>query len=805
MTSDTKVVTPPVENHRRPYQTAEFYWTAGFALLWLMVTYVLVPPAPLAPSLDAGWQAMLVEEFLHHAQFGKDIVFTYGPWGFLSEPRGNLAIYPWLVLGRLVLALGFGIGAAWLVTISKIRPGFLRWIYLLFILAWANAVLLVPFTLFCVLFEGGEERGWRRTLAIWLLIPACALAAHIKLTVLPLFMLMALLLLIHESFVRKGVPWLFVALVTAYFLWYLAALQSIRYYWAYISSSVSMASSYNFAQFESNGSGSTLLMGFLLCAAMVLGYLAALSHSRRWLLLPGALWIAGFFFLGFKEAFVRQDSEHLWMGMINVVIPASLLLALRLSDSPLFQTGLVQIPSANKSFDGRQILNVFVIVASVFFAYRALRTHTLQDFFGASWHSVREISPTLASRPGRAARYAGELAALKARYPLAPLSGGVDILPWDDFWVLANSLQLQPRPVFQSNVAMNDRLMRINADFFSGLDAPDFVLTDVATNEETHPRYPSMQDNLAWLSLLSHYDPVSFSGNYLVLKKSRSYLVESQDLGTHTVSWQQPLKIPNGDGLIWAEINVSPRPVGFLAAMLLRPRPIVMQVEAAGQLKEYRFLTMIGKAGFLLSPVVDDPVSFAALYMGSEGRGLLREVSTISFMTSTLGHATYSPEISVRLKSLSVPPRSISGVLSSEFRSLAESVRSSAGLNRVVAPPVWRVADGHLRLEVQAPSSGEVPLASPGRLRFRLGVQNRCRELPDASSTIEFRATLRPPQHDAAEILIDRRLSASGAEDLVEEHQIDVRNSGTLTLETEFAGGTCPIGAYWSDLKFERR
>src|ERR1035438_10749028 len=75
----------------------EFYLTGALILLLLLVFYVLTPPPRPAlseGSLDQSWETALVEQFLRHAQCGTDLVFTYGPWGFLAEPRGNPAIYP---------------------------------------------------------------------------------------------------------------------------------------------------------------------------------------------------------------------------------------------------------------------------------------------------------------------------------------------------------------------------------------------------------------------------------------------------------------------------------------------------------------------------------------------------------------------------------------------------------------------------------------------------------------------------------------------------------------------------------------
>jgi hypothetical protein len=117
---------------------SEFYLTSALTLLLLLVFYVLPPPPRLDLSeaaLDQSWQATLVEQFLRHAQCGTDLVFTYGPWGFLAEPRGNPAIYPWLLFGRFVLTLGVSIGAAFL-ALLRIRRRSWRCVWLV----WCRGV-----------------------------------------------------------------------------------------------------------------------------------------------------------------------------------------------------------------------------------------------------------------------------------------------------------------------------------------------------------------------------------------------------------------------------------------------------------------------------------------------------------------------------------------------------------------------------------------------------------------------------------------------------------------------------------------
>jgi uncharacterized membrane protein YhaH (DUF805 family) len=144
----------------------EFWLTSAFILLLLLVFYVLPAPPRLdlsEGSLDQSWQTTLVEQFLRHAQCGVDLVFTYGPWGFLAEPRGNPAIYPWLACSRFVLALGVSMGAAFL-SLLRIQRRSWRWVWLLWFLALVSPWIAAPFLLYMVVFETAgltDESGGR--------------------------------------------------------------------------------------------------------------------------------------------------------------------------------------------------------------------------------------------------------------------------------------------------------------------------------------------------------------------------------------------------------------------------------------------------------------------------------------------------------------------------------------------------------------------------------------------------------------------------------------------------------------------
>lgn len=55
------------------------------ALLVLVLAGVLVPFAPVFPAsgLDPSWQLGLNQALVQHLRFGKQVIFTFGPYAFL--------------------------------------------------------------------------------------------------------------------------------------------------------------------------------------------------------------------------------------------------------------------------------------------------------------------------------------------------------------------------------------------------------------------------------------------------------------------------------------------------------------------------------------------------------------------------------------------------------------------------------------------------------------------------------------------------------------------------------------------------
>lgn len=111
---------------------------------------------------------------------------------------------------------------------------------------------------------------------------------------------------------------------------------------------------------------------------------------------------------------------------------------------------------------------------------------------------------------------------------------------------------------------------------------------------------------------------------------------------------------------VFATVDVRPTLAGRLAGLLFRPAPLWMSVTFAdGHAHSYQFISGIGRAGFVLSPLVPDAAGFAALAEGAAPPPE-RRVTAIAIHAPRRAGWLFEPGIAVVLQTLNVavaPPR----------------------------------------------------------------------------------------------------------------------------------------------------
>jgi hypothetical protein len=451
-------------------------WVLG-AIVALMTWRVGMNPP--APGLDASWNAGLAMAVEDGLRFGKDVVFSYGPLGFLQGQSiwfGDLAVIAFLYSAALYVVLCTTL--VW--ALRRVLPALVA--FLIAFLIVAVLPLLEQSILVAVLVclhALERDRPERATLALAVGGASfSAVEALVKLSTGPVIAALFLIALIGVR-ARCWQLLLFAALTLGEIslLWLLAG-QSLSTVPAFLENTWQIVSGYSTAMLRQvDVPGWKVTMATIAAAIVTAGLVLASTRGlyrdgrARW---AGAALMALAAFVVFKEGVVRTDAGHL---------------------SLYFSTACVlwiAIPWPRARW--WWMLGGVALIAGVGVPVRPPGLPTNLDAIANVRFAVDQARSLLSSsRRGELA--ADGRAAMKATYRLDPrtlaaLRGHtVAIEPWEIGVAWAYRLDWKPLPVFQSYSAYTSALDGINTVEVESPRGPDRILRE---NEPlVYPEFPT--------------------------------------------------------------------------------------------------------------------------------------------------------------------------------------------------------------------------------------------------------------------------------------------------------------------------
>jgi hypothetical protein len=546
--------------------------------------------------------------FQRHWQFGRDIVFTFGPYGFVYTRMFDPDTY-WLTLSAWI-AIALLIGAA----VSSLLDGrhklaaipAIAVLYLSLRVSPDAPFLMLPLLYAVMSFWQREKVG--TCLAAGLLL-ACAFTASIKFSYALLSVEMLLVVELSRIIRKKFVPWHLFGFVTGVGIFFIAAGQKMANLSVYLSRSLELARNYS-EMMQLSGPAAELVLFLAMAAAFIILVIAAEMHRlrQRPMDLTGLLFIgvnALYVFAIFKTGFVRQDGGHVVMGWAGLGACSALLYLLYYRDGQLRR--------------GWLLLLLLISVASAGYGTMRFNEEWPNDGMVAdSRDRIFAVRQVIAGElfNDLSQRYRTALAGIREDNPLSPVSGSVDIYPWEQATVLAHNLEYRPRPVFQSYAVYSESLNSLNRDYLKNGHGPENLIFEVKTFDA---RFPSLDDSLSWPEVLAGYDLIPGERERLLLRK-RSV---PRRLGfgapiSIIANWRAPVHVPEFRHPVWVQIATEKTVVGQLATTLFKLPSISMIVTlATGEERRYRLIPSMAAAGFLLSPVIESAEDFAQLFEGA--------------------------------------------------------------------------------------------------------------------------------------------------------------------------------------------
>ena len=631
------------------------------SLLFVFSCFLPTEPPRRYTTIEDSWVQALHLAFLHHLQFGREIVFTYGPWGFLYgsyRPETHfISVLVWLAL-----AIVFWWAAQRVARVSfQNELGRWAWVMAVTSLTGISIFLnidprLVCWPLLLLLLYFFDEKPGATPVQVAVII-SMGLLSLVKFT--GLIQNGAIILVIAADTVwrKRRVPWSAVWFAGSVFLFWLMAGQALSSFAPYLRHSWEITSGYTEAMMETGPEEMKYVAWFVLVALIVIVAAAFVlwKRLRFFGVLPlGAL--AFTIFTIFKYGFVRDDG-HEATAAILLLLVALMCLAMAW-------------PVVRERPCGFKVAIFLPLVAAYVFTACSFHRFAEPPF---TKQLVETLSPQKWAAPfqliynGETLRKQWEqyLEMYRNEFPLPPLKGDTDSYSWNQMQLFARDLPYRPRPVLQSYSAYTPGLAEINAAHLRSDHAAQTILFD---NFSLDRRYNSLNDALSWPELLTRYDVQQVEFPFIVLERSttpRKYTFTP--LGETTMKFGEQLSLPPlANSPLWAKIEIDRTAAGSLVFTLFKPPVLTLKTTLAnGQQNTNRFVPAMARAGFVLSPFVRDCSSFAAL-ASTNWPNELAENAVTRFSIVPEGDATtakgYRDAIHVTLFRLDYPRQDLEAV-----------------------------------------------------------------------------------------------------------------------------------------------
>lgn len=589
------------------------------ATLVLALTLVELPFPP-SSGLDASKELVLVQAHRANLQFGSEIVFTHGPWGFLLSifsfhGTSRLKIL-WETAGKLALATT-------LVLLGRrfsLTRQLLLYASLIFAaVAFSETILLICVTLVSLIWLlGRESKAWELVLGLaWLSFLSQVKFSYCVLAAIAVGL--ASCQCARPAMWKRGSA-IAAGYVGGFALFWVAAGQSITNIPIYLYRSWQVTDGY-WNAVAINEIPMTVWWTALAIGCCVVAF--ALAAGRR----PGkSSWtsfgLAYFclaWFLTWKHGFTRADPAHAQTFFLHG-------LAFAIVAPVCFKP--------TRRFSPLDLVPVLSILGLHF-----ADQQSLPHLPGKLWSHLTKTPREMLGFASREKRIADAEQRDSASYfGLQQLvqDQAIDVINWEQSEVIRAGLKYQPRPVFQSYLTFSRPLAELNLRFYQGESAPRFVFVRI---QAIDLRLPALEDSLLLEELPRRYSIVEERADYILLERKmrqpeeRGQPRECEPM--RRVRLGEEILLPkNRDVALELRASFKPTFYGRLRALFLQPAFLsIVLTDDQGQKIARRLIPSMAETGFIVQPFFATEPEFAALFGGRPSHS----VRSISFGSSASG------------------------------------------------------------------------------------------------------------------------------------------------------------------------
>lgn len=558
-------------------------------ILFIITTTPVLVSLP-SYQLDPSWVAILNWTFGKNIEFGKDIIFTTGPLGFMLYPMGQF----WVVFIHNILI------SLILIPFFKIKDKMSAILLLFFILATAllgifNSIqYIISIIMVLFVFRAKEDKKYYLYLVYAVLVTVPMVFIKFNNVALLLFsVILADIAMFKDSKKIFATP-LFIAWLTLF--WVITG-QPIENLPLFFKSSLEIVRGYNDAmvsgeQFPiANFITVIFLIIFTIFHTIKFAFKKINGNFKKIILL---LSILAPLYIAFKFGFVRHDSGH-----VDVCYFAIMLINAFMSIT-IYKDKLTTLMSK------KNMKYVGLLLGLVFLVFIVDKSDS---------KIMKNVLVLTGNMDGQIYQAKESVAFYKGMFD----NETIDSYPFYQGAIIASGLNYKPRPVIQSYSAYTKELREINSLSLLKDDAPENILFAV---QEIDKRLPTSMDSPSWVHILNRYELVNSFNKIGVLElhfkkkdKDKFDNLTFKEISSKEYAFNEIIEVPKNEQQVFVSMKLKKSLSGKLMSFLFRgPLYRINLTLTNNQTVPFRIIAGMVETPVLLSPLVYNTESFLDFY-----------------------------------------------------------------------------------------------------------------------------------------------------------------------------------------------
>ncbi len=536
---------------------------------------------------------------MNNLQFGKDIIFTFGPLGFLYMPT-FVDFKLWAISFSFTLLIHFLFLSSVAMLLIKSSASWKEHVLIVIAIIFSaplyieyKLLLSVIISLYFVCADQIQDKYIVYVLLICSFFLGVVSLIKFSATIISIGVIIPLLgYLVYKKRVKHVFYILIIYSFSFLSLWVLSG-QEVSNLPIYFYRSYELAAGYNYAMTITGPAWHLYIGIFIISTFVYMLIMAAVKHKYPTIMI--LLLGLGFIFVSFKHGFVRHDDHSyiyfsnmlLLLGVMNVATKKDGNIVFRwLSVGISLVLAIVIYVKYPSVLEPNVSSKIGMIKSSLSVINNVGKRKQIEE------DSKKEIRKDYALDE-QTVRY------IRGRY--------VDIFPWDISLAYGYELNWYPRPIFQSYSAYTSSLDLINSQHFRGGDAPEVVLYSFKSIDG---RYPIFDEPVTFEKLLCNYNAQHIDGEFIVLKRKEENSCKAREIFSSSVARiGGPIKIPNQVGAYtFARIILEYSWFGKIVNLFFKVSPTYVKfINTNGAISEkFRFIPDVARNGIFISQYINN-------------------------------------------------------------------------------------------------------------------------------------------------------------------------------------------------------